>query len=461
VPLKGDGQIVVADSASQKIIYKMSFASLFMEYVDTKEAATKTRAFQNTFLVPFPKQPVKVTITIYNKRNQPTSTLTQFISPKDILIHKKGESHITPHKYIVESGSPEKCIDVAIIAEGYTKGEMDIFYRDAKIATDSIFNSEPYKSNKSKFNVVAVASESIDSGVSLPRAGSWKNTCAGANSDTFYTDRYMAIMNIKAMHDLLAGIPYEHIIVLANSEVYGGGGIYNEYILSTTHHPKLVLVHEFSHSFAGLADEYFLPNDVFSDTYPADVEPWEPNITTRVNFTGKWEKLIPAGVELPTVVEQVPVEISGATDAEKIAAGLQTKFSGPFVPKSIIRLTVEDYGNGTEAGNVAAGKKAAGKNTVNKKAAGKNTSGKKPRTKIFEQYASSENGFITANITHFGNNKLKHPGTLPAGLYEGGGYSSKGIYRCWYDCRMRSNQYPLFCPACYQAIQNMIDFYYK
>ena len=34
-----------------------------------------------------------------------------------------------------------------------------------------------------------------------------------------------------------AGIPYEHIIILANTEEYGGGGIYNSYTLTTAHHP--------------------------------------------------------------------------------------------------------------------------------------------------------------------------------------------------------------------------------
>ena len=149
------------------------------------------------------------------------------------------------------------------------------------------------------------------------------------------------------MHDWLAGTPYEHIIVLVNTENYGGGGILNSYNLSMTHHPayRPVVVHEFGHSFGGLGDEYAYENERIP-MYPADIEPWEPNLTTKVNFINKWENLI----------------------------------------------------------------------------------GKKDKK---------------------------------VGLYEGAGYSLKGVYRAYPDCRMRTNQHPEFCPACRQAIQRLIDFYTK
>ena len=45
---------------------------------------------------------------------------------------------------------------------------MQQFYADAEIAYQSLFEHEPFKSMKSKFNVVGVASPSTDSGVSIP-----------------------------------------------------------------------------------------------------------------------------------------------------------------------------------------------------------------------------------------------------------------------------------------------------
>jgi hypothetical protein len=45
------------------------------------------------------------------------------------------------------------------------------------------------------------------------------------------------------------------------------------------------------------------------------------------------------------------------------------------------------------------------------------------------------------------------------GLYEGAGYSLKGVYRGMQDCRMRTNENPEFCPVCNRALQNLIKFY--
>jgi hypothetical protein len=98
------------------------------------------------------------------------------------------------------------------------------------------------------------------------------------------------------MHDKLCGIPYEHIIILANTDTYGGGGIYNSYTLTTAHHPvfKPVVVHEFGHSFAGLADEYFY-DDQYVEYYYPGTEPWEQNITTLADFDSKWKDMLDAG----------------------------------------------------------------------------------------------------------------------------------------------------------------------
>ena len=47
---------------------------------------------------------------------------------------------------------------------------------------------------------------------------------------------------------------------------------------------------------------------------------------------------------------------------------------------------------------------------------------------------------------------------MKAGLYEGGGYQSKGVWRPAEDCRMKTNSCPDFCPVCTRAINRMIDF---
>ena len=47
------------------------------------------------------------------------------------------------------------------------------------------------------------------------------------------------------------------------------------------------------------------------------------------------------------------------------------------------------------------------------------------------------------------------------GVFEGGGYVAKGVYRPYYNCRMKSNIAQGFCPVCQRAIKQMIEFYIK
>lgn len=357
LPLQGNGQIIVKLPGSNQVIYKTSFSSLFQEWLSTDEAQETAKGFENTFLLPYPKQPVEVEISLFSPKREVMTRFKHTVRPDDILIHKRDTSHVTPHQYILRNGNEKDCIDVAILAEGYTEKEMDLFYQDAQRTCESLFSYEPFRSMKNKFNIIAVASPSADSGVSVPRKNEWKQTAVHSHFDTFYSERYLTTSRVKSIHNALAGIPYEHIIILANTDVYGGGGIYNSYTLTTAHHPmfKPVVVHEFGHSFGGLADEYFYDDDVMLDTYPLTVEPWEQNITTQVDFASKWKDMLSSGTPIPTPIHQK------------------------------------------------------------------------------EKY--------------------------PIGVYEGGGYSAKGVYRPSFDCRMRTNEYHEFCPVCQRAISRVIDFY--
>lgn len=359
LPLSGNGQLTMVDKATGVVIYRTSFSSLFQEWLGENEAETLSKGYENTFLMPFPKKETLVTVELFNARHEVSASFTHTVRPDDILIKKIAQNNVTEYKYLLKSGSPENCIDVVIMAEGYSRGDMQTFYRDAQKACDAIFSHSPFKENKNHFNVVAVASESTDSGVSIPRENVWKSTAVSSHFDTFYSDRYLTSSNVNDIHDLLAGIPYEHIIILANTDTYGGGGIYNSFTLTTAHHSKFepVVVHEFGHSFGGLADEYAY-TDAPSPLYPYDVEPWEQNITTLVDFESKWSDMLPKGFVSPT------------------------------------KITKDNYSS-TEA----------------------------------------------------------------LGVYEGAGYSMKGIYRPVPDCRMRTNEAKAFCPVCQRALQRLIDFY--
>lgn len=303
LPVEGNGQITVKRHATDEVLYKNSFSTLFQEWLTYDEAKTTDRAFENVFLIPMPRCAVDVTIDLRDNRRQKKCSMTHTITPDDILIQRKGFAKHTPYKTLQEAADTTHCIHIAYVAEGYTEKEMHTFLDDAQKATEALFKHEPFKSMRNRFNIIAVESPSADSGTSEPSKHIWKDTALGSHFDTFYSDRYLTTLNIKKLHDLLAGTPYEHIIVLVNTSQYGGGGILNSYNLSMTHHPSFeqVVVHEFGHSFAGLADEYAYEQEQLS-LYPTDVEPWEPNITTLADFKGKWEKHIDKSTPIPTPV---------------------------------------------------------------------------------------------------------------------------------------------------------------
>ena len=292
LPLKGNGQITVRSLADGMVIYRHSFSSLFQEWVSTAEAKQTQKSFENVFLVPFPKSPVEIKVELFDYHDQVITRLAHKVDPKDILIRKAGERQITPHVTLQQAADTARCIRVAFVAEGYQQQEMDVFLNDCRIAMESLFEHEPFKQNQLKFNMVAVMPPSVESGTSEPNKGIWKNTPLGSHFDTFYSERYLTTLHLKKLHDVLAGIPYEHIIVLVNTDRYGGGGIYNSYNLTYAHgkHFRPVVVHEFGHSFGGLGDEYPYGDD--DPMYFADTEPWEPNLTTKHDFNGKWENLI-------------------------------------------------------------------------------------------------------------------------------------------------------------------------
>lgn len=344
VPVEGNGQVTVRDHKTQKVIYRNSFSTLFQEWQAEPEAHHLDKAYENVFLVPFPKDTVDVTLDLRDKYRKVCASLTHQVVPTDILIRHLGERDVTPYVTLQHAADTSRCIHLAFVAEGYQPNEMNIFIDDCQTAIGALFAHEPFKSMRDRFNIIAVEAPSKESGASEPDKGIWKNTALHSNYDTNYSERYLTTLKIKDLHNVLAGTPYEHILILVNTSRYGGGGILNSYVLSTTHNKwfKPVVVHEFGHSFAGLADEYNY-DDEEVDMYPRTVEPWEKNITTKVNFAEKWGNLM-----------------------------------------------------------------AKDKNV---------------------------------------------------GFYEGAGYLPKGVYRGYPDCRMRTNEYPEFCPICQQAIKDIINFY--
>ena len=354
----GNFKYEIFDLTGNTLIYSRAFCTLFQEWQTTAEAKTVDRSFYEVATMPYPKEKVRFLLSKRERNGLFSKLFETIIDPASYFIKKEKPVNATVTK-IYGGGDPHTSVDLAFIAEGYTADEMGKFREDVKRMADNLFAEAPFSDYKDRFNIWAVEAISQDSGTDIPGEKIYANTALNSGFYTFDIDWYLTTQDIKDVNDYAATVPHDNIVVLINSSRYGGGGVYNYYTGTTTGHQlsSKVFIHEFGHGFAGLADEYYSSTVAYDEFYPLNVEPWEPNITTLVNFESKWKKMIGKDIPTPTPSDE--------------------KFK---------------------------------------------------------------------NVT---------------GLFEGGGYSAKGIYRPELDCRMKSNNTKGYCSVCRNAIKEMIEFYIK
>ena len=351
----GTFKFKLIDAETKVLLYSKGFNSLFQEWQTTAEAKELKRAFYQVNVMPFPKRPVLFVLES-RKWNGEMEQIFEFeIDPTNYFIGKEKPNTIVSNRVMGE-GDPATSVDVAFIAEGYTLEEMDKFRADVKRIAGYLFDVPPFKHYQNNFNIYALEAISEESGTDVPGENIYKNTAVNTTFYTFDIDRYLTTFDIKSLHDIAANVPYDQIFVLINTKRYGGGGFYNYYTSCSSDHPLTYEVssHEFGHGFVGLGDEYYSSEVAYEDFYNLEIEPWEPNLTTLVDFDKKWKRMLNDSIPIPT-----------------------------------------------------------------------------PRTKEYE-------------------NKI--------GVFEGGGYSSKGIYSPFQDCKMKSNNMKHFCPVCEEAAEKMILF---
>ncbi len=354
----GNFKIEVTDAKTGKLLFGYNYSTLFSEYIFTESGLKDSAAFQETLRIPFPKNKISLTFSErLTKRNMWTE---QFILEIDPVKIEKNSQHNTVSytaKKLHDSGKPEQRADIVFVSEGYTAQQQEKFFSDAERISGYLLGCNPFSSNSGKINVWAVFTASSEEGVTDPSENKEKNTILKCNFSTFGTERYLMTERQFILRDIASFVPYDHIIIVVNTNKYGGGGIYNFYATCPSDEPTtdFLVIHEFGHSFTGLADEYWTSDVAVAGYYDLNAEPAEPNITTLVSFDTKWKVMVEKSVPVPT-------------------------------PPS-----------------------AKYHNTV--------------------------------------------------GVFEGAGYSEKGIYRPFYDCTMKSVKYDAFCPVCRKAIESTIDFY--
>lgn len=309
----GDFLMILKDVKTGVTIYEEGFATLFEEWQDTEEATRIQRSFLNSIVMPYPKEDAQLFV-LKRKDGLFTDTLMRLpIFPEGKEIVKA----TLPAFYVdtlVNSCAPEHALDIVVLAEGFKKEEMDDFYASSQELVDALFSSAVFFENKERINIYAVGVISEDSGVDEPLEGVWKNTYFNASFNTLYSARYLMVSDLQKVRDAAALVPYDQIYIITNTERYGGGGIYNFYSTCSAHgrSNQKVLIHEFGHGFAALADEYFYDDNMLIDYIDTLREPWQTNITTLVDFESKWADMLPEGTIVPTSLDKADDNPLGA-----------------------------------------------------------------------------------------------------------------------------------------------------
>ena len=351
----GDILFQVFDAATDKLIYSRSYSTLFCEYRATERALTEVGHIEECVNMPMPKAAVKYTFTMYDRRNVGKLLYTGSYDP----------AKESPKPFVKEcevmnlhiGGKPENCIDILFLPDGYAKEDAKKLEKDMKRFASYVMNCTPYKENKKYVNLRAIKGYSEESGITDPNGGVFKKTLLGSSYNVIDVDRYLMCLNVWKMYEVADDAPVDIIVLICNSDKYGGGGIYNFYgtVCNGAPQADYVIVHEMGHLIGGLADEYYTSEVSVMDYYPTDVEPVEPNVTTLVDFDSKWKSMLDPNTPVPT-----------------------------------------------------------------------------PATADYK-------------------------GVL--GVYEGGGYVAKGVYRPWLDCTMKIIAYNNFCPVCTKVLVDAIGYY--
>lgn len=409
--------VKIFDAVSKTLIFAKGFDSYFGEYKTTDWALEGIkRTYHESARIPYPKKKILFTLEVRNRQNQLQPIFTQELDPNGYEIMREKTSKDVKVFELVKNGAPHQKVDVAILAEGYTLAEESKMQQDLQKFVAVFFGHEPYKSNKSCFNIYGVFKPSEESGCDEPSHGVFKRTALGVTFDSLGSERYVMTEDNKALRDVAGHVPYDAIYIMVNHSRYGGGGIYNLYCTFTTDNQwyKYLFLHEFGHSFGGLADEYYTSSIAYNEFYPAGIEPVEPNITALLEASDvKWKQFLTPGIAIPTPWEK------------------------------------EEY----DANDLAYQKV---RQALNAKIAQMKREGAAPDE---TQKVQDESERVSReNAQRMDEHLAKSKFVGQVGVFEGAGYSSKGLYRPMLDCLMFSKGDKPFCKVCEESVRRVIRY---
>jgi hypothetical protein len=390
----------VHERGSGKLLYSRGFNSVFGEWMTTDEALYGNRTFSESLRFPNPDGPVEVSLKELAAGGFHEVWKT-VVDPKDKFVDRSRPASPGALLDLQKMGDPASKVDLLVLGDGYTAAERPKFEQDARRFMEALFSTSPFREYRNEFNVWGLCPAAEESGISRPSSGIYRRSPVGASYDTFGTERYVLTTENRVLRDIASFAPYEFIEILVNGQIYGGGGIFNQYATVAIDNlwAGYVGVHEFGHQFAGLADEYYT-SDVAYLPEEKKTEPWEPNVTALLAPASlKWKDLVAAETPIPTPWDQ--------DEFDRFEHDIQRQ-------RRELR---------------AAGRPEA------------------EMDELFRKQRAREDAMLGAQ---------KYAGKV--GAFEGANYEAKGYYRPEIDCIMFT-RYDKFCAVCRRAIERVIGMY--
>jgi len=210
------------------------------------------------------------------------------------------------HTTLVDNGNSDNRLDVAIIGDGYTAEQQEMFRQDAQEIVDAFRRIEPMSTYINHFNfhrvdVISPESGAIDTYLDPPkRPNSALHTFFSPLNERRLIGPDPWVMLVVTE----SGAPWDKILVVVNTERRGAATLATMSVAyasrNSSEYPRII-IHEAGHTIAGLIDEYTgeLPDIEFAKGWSVpNFLPW-PNVDTNAKRP-KWRRWLSPGVELPT-----------------------------------------------------------------------------------------------------------------------------------------------------------------
>ncbi|MFA9392937.1 MAG: M64 family metallopeptidase [Prolixibacteraceae bacterium] len=391
----------ILDKETKVLLYSRGFASIFGEWQTIPEANKRWGTFHESIRFPWPQKPVTVLVMKRNAENKFQSIWRTDIDPTYLQVIQEKPIHDEKVDVIVENGPANTKLDVVILGDGYSAMEMEKFRNDASRLSEALLRTEPFASQNKSINIRAVETPAIESGVTKPHHGVYKHSPLSVQYSSFDSERYALTTDNKTVRDVASAVPYDCMIILVNELTYGGGGIYNLYttVAADNYFSEYIMVHEFGHHLAALADEYYT-SAVAYEVPEITTEPWETNVTALLDKENlKWKDLVDDDTPIPTTWNKEGFDAHGY-QIQKERDSLRAN----HVPETQMEA-------------------------------------------LFLRQMKAEDEF-------FAQEKYKDQ----VGAFEGANYCAKGLYRPQLDCIMYT-RHNVFCKVCQQSIVHVIQQY--